>query len=74
MLVSGVQQSQSAVHIHISTTPLFYIFFSHADHYRMLSGAPCAVQQILINYLFFCVVVYVHRSQSLNYVPFYQEK
>ena len=50
VLASGVQQSESIIHIHIST--LIFIFFSHIGHYRVLSGVPCAIQQVLINYLF----------------------
>ena len=33
--------------------PLFFRFFSHIGHYRVLSRVPCAIQQVLISYLFF---------------------
>ena len=36
MLVSAVQQSESVIHIHIST--LFFRFLSHIGHYRVLSN------------------------------------
>ena len=39
MLVSGVQQ-MNQLYIY----PLFFRFFSHMDHYRALSRAPCAIQ------------------------------
>ena len=39
VLVSGVQQSESVMHIHISTH--FKILF-HIGHYRVLSKVPCA--------------------------------
>ena len=42
MLVSGVQQSDSVIHIFIY--PFFFIFFSHIGYYRILSRAPCAIQ------------------------------
>ena len=40
VLVSGVQQSDSVVHIHIS----LFKFFSHLIYYRILSRVPCAMQ------------------------------
>ena len=33
--------------------PLFFRFFSHIGHYRVLSRGPCAIQQVLISYLFY---------------------
>ena len=56
VLVLGVQQSESVIHI----STLFFRFFSHIDHYRVLSRVPCAIQQVLISYLFYiqqCVYV-----------------
>ena len=41
LLVSGVQQSDSVIHIHISV--LFLRFFSHIGYYRVLSRAPCNI-------------------------------
>ena len=52
VLVSGVQQSESVIHIHISTL-FFFRLFSHIGHYRVLSRVPCAIQQVLISYLFY---------------------
>ena len=43
VFISVVQQHESAVRVHIS--PLC--------HPRALSRAPCAVQQVLISYLFY---------------------
>ena len=40
VLVSGVQQSD------------IYIF-SHIGYYRILRRVPCAIQQVLVNYLFY---------------------
>ena len=34
---------------------LFLRFFSHICHYRALSRVSCAIQQILISYLFLCI-------------------
>ena len=47
--VCFVQQSESVVHIHVST--FFRSFF--IGHYRVLSRVLCAMWQVLINYLFF---------------------
>ena len=40
--------------------PLFFSFFSHIGHQRVLSRVPCAIQQVLISYQFYiqqCVYV-----------------
>ena len=45
--------------------PLFFKFFSHIGHYRVLSRVPCAVQQVLVVYLFYiqwCVYVFIFPS------------
>ena len=54
VLFSPVQQSESAICIHIS--PLFWIScpFSHR---RALSRVPCGIQYVLFSYLFYVVVV-----------------
>ena len=49
VLVSGVQQSESVIHIFA----FFQRFFSHLGDYRVLSRGPCATQQVLISYLFY---------------------
>ena len=56
VLVSTVQQSDSVIHVHIPT--LFYIFFSHIDHDRVLSRYPCFIQQVLVSYLFLYILVW----------------
>ena len=48
LLVSGVQQSESIIQIHI---PLFFRSCSHISHFRALSRVPRAAQQVLIGYL-----------------------
>ena len=40
-IVSGVQQSDSVIHIHIS---ILLKFFSHLGYYRPLSRIPCAIE------------------------------
>ena len=50
VLVSGVQQSDSAVHIHIYIP---YRFFSHIGYHRILSRVPCAIQWVLVDCLFY---------------------
>ena len=32
--------------------PFFFRFFSHIGYYRILSKIPCAIQQVLLGYLF----------------------
>ena len=55
LLVSAVQQSESVIHY---IYPLFFRFFSHIGHYRVLSRVPCAIQQVLISYLCFLIDLY----------------
>ena len=43
--VPGVQQSESVMHIHIST--LFSDSFPIEGHYRVLNGVPCAIQPVI---------------------------
>ena len=38
---------------HIYTNPFFLKFFPHVGHYRVLNRVPCAIQQVLISYLFY---------------------
>ena len=33
--------------------PLFFKFFSHIGHYRLLSRVSCAIQQAFFSYLFY---------------------
>ena len=39
--------------LHIFTYPLFFTVFSHIGRYRLLSRAPCVIQQVLISYLLY---------------------
>ena len=41
VLVSGVQQSDSIIHIHIF---ILFRLFSHIGYHRILSRVPCAIQ------------------------------
>ena len=50
VLVSAVQQSESAMRIH--TSPAFG-FSSPFRSHRALSRVPCAIQQVLVSYLFY---------------------
>ena len=51
MLVSGIQQSDSVIHIHIYIF-FFFEFFSHLGYYQILSRVPHAIQEVLVGYLF----------------------
>ena len=45
VFISGIQQSESVIHIYIFT---LLRFFSHIGHYRVLSRVPCAVGNLLV--------------------------
>ena len=67
MLVSGVQQRESVIHIYISTL-CFFRFFSHIGRYRVLSRVPCARQQVLISYFIYysvCICWFVKLEREL---------
>ena len=51
VLVSTVQQNRSATYIYIYTLP--FGLPSHSGHHSALSRVPCAIQYVLINYLFY---------------------
>ena len=58
MSVSAIQQSESVTHMHI-----LFIFFPHIGYYRVLSRVPCAIQYVLISYLFYiCCAVLIAQS------------
>ena len=67
VLVYTVQQSESTICIHIS--PLFLDFLLNLGHHRALSRVPCAIQQVLISYLFYTQYqqcVYVNPNLSIH--------
>ena len=39
--------------LYVYIYPLFFGFPSHLGHHRVLSGVSCAIQQVLISYLFY---------------------
>ena len=39
--------------LYIHIYPFFFRFFSHIGHYRILRRVPCAIQQVLVGYLFY---------------------
>ena len=56
VLVSAVQQSDSAICIcmlYVCMYLLFVGFPSHSGHHRALSRVPCAIQDVFISYLFY---------------------
>ena len=48
VLVSAVHESESVIHMHIIT---FFRVFSHLNHYRILNRGPCAIHQVLYQFL-----------------------
>ena len=59
VLVSGVQQSDSVIHECIYI--FFFRFFSIIGYYKILRTVPCALQQVLVVYLF-----YIQSCVSVN--------
>ena len=44
MLVSGIQKSDSVIHIHIDIYIFFFRFFSIIGYYKILNKVLCAIQ------------------------------
>ena len=47
VFISGVQNSDSVISL------ILFRFSSLIGYYKILSGVPCAIQQLLISYLFY---------------------
>ena len=50
--------------LYVYIYPLFLRFSCHLGHRRALTRVPCAIQQVLISYLFICSSVYTSVSIS----------
>ena len=62
LLYSKVNQ----LYIYIGT--LFFRFYSHIDHYRVLSRVPCALHQVLISYLLYIQqCIYVNPNLPITF-------
>ena len=70
VLVSTVQQNESAIHIHSS--PPYWIP-SHSGHHRTLSRSPCAIQYVLISYSLY-IQYQQHTCVSPNNLIFFMGK
>ena len=56
--------------LYVYIYPLFFGFPSHLGHHRALSRAPCALQQVLISYLFYTQqCIYVNPSLPVHPTP-----
>ena len=71
MLVSAVQQRESAISVHIFPSSWASLPLSHPSppaHHRALSWAPCALQRLRTSYLF-CTWDYTYVSSTLPIHP-----
>ena len=61
MLVSAIQQSESAIRIH---SPSFFGFPPHLGHHRALSRVPCAIKcSHYLCILYIVLLVYICLTQ-----------
>ena len=59
--------------LYLCIYPIFFGCPSHSDHHKALSRVPCAIQYVLLSFLFYTYsIVYICQSQSPNssYPPF----
>ena len=55
LLIPGVEQSDSIIHMHVF---IFFMFFFHIGYYRILSRVLCVIQRsLLVSYLYAVVCV-----------------
>ena len=66
LLVPGVQKSESVIYIYICIYPLFFRFFPHIDHYRVLSSLCYTVCPYQLFYIQQCVYI----NPNLPICPF----
>ena len=57
VLASVIQQCESVIHIYAYFHS--FRFFSHIGHYGVLIKVPCAIQQVLISYLFYHFLIII---------------
>ena len=55
------------IQLYIYIYQLFIKFLSYVGNYTILSRVPCAIQWVLVVYLFFCVVVCTCQPQAPNF-------
>ena len=62
-----ISESAECVCAYVYMYPFFWGFLSHLVHYRTLSRVICAIQQVLISYLFYtqCCVILIPISQFI---------
>ena len=55
------------IHVYIHVQPFFFKLFSHLGYYRILRSNPCAIQQVLVGYLFlsFFLFYFLASLQSM---------
>ena len=63
VFILSVQQSESVMLITIS------ILFSHIGYYKLLSQCSCAMEQVLINHLFYTVVWMCYSHSPYSSLP-----
>ena len=63
VLISGVQHSDSVLHVCV-----YSFFFSLIGYYKTLSTVSCAIQQVLVGYLFY-IVQCVYANPKLLIYP-----
>ena len=54
---------------HLYIYPFFFRFFSHINYYRILNIVPCAIQWILMYYMYMFACVYVNTKLLIHPSP-----
>ena len=52
-MLCQLQVYSKVIQLYVYIQPFFFRLFSHIGYYRILSRVPCAVQQVLVGYLFY---------------------
>ena len=57
------------IQLYIYICLFFFKFFSHIGYYKILSIAPCAIQQVLVVYLYIVVCICYSQIPNLSLPP-----
>ena len=58
------------IQLYVYIYSFFFRFFSLIGNYRILSSVPCAIQLVLVSYLFYIQqCVYVHPNLLIYHFP-----
>ena len=71
-MVCQFQVYSKVIQLYIHIYLFFFRFFSHIGYYRVLNRVPCAIQQVLVDYLFYFILFFGCVASLLLHAGFLQ--